>query len=354
MAGTTARHVEDIVRRCYVGLDATALRVEMLHRLRSVVPVDAAFFATVDPTTMLFTSAVSEEPLIAAAALFLDNEIEATDVNRFADLAAARDPVSSLDSATQGDRRASPRYTEIMAPLQLGDELRIALKASGHCWGVMCLHRDDVPSGFTDHEAAILRRLGPHLAEGLRRANLLAGPALVADGPAGTGIVILDHELSVLSINPAAEFWLSEIAETDWPRSAELPVAVYAAVAQLERIENDGRPAPLEPGVRLRTAAGRWVAVHASRLTGPTGVQTAVVFESARPAQLVSIYLSAHGLTPAQTRVAGLVLQGRNTKQMVTELHLSSYTIQEHLSAVFDKFGVRSRRELVAALMTRY
>jgi DNA-binding CsgD family transcriptional regulator len=352
MPGTAARHLDGLVRRCYVGLDATALRVEMLGRLRSVVPADAAFFATVDPATMLFTSAVSEEPLIAVAARFLDNEIGATDVNRFADLAAARDPVSSLDSATQGDRRASPRYTEIMAPMQLGDELRIALKAGGHCWGVLCLHREDVPGGFTDREAAILRRVGPHLAEGLRRANLLAAPAL-ADGPAGTGIVILDHELSVLSVNPAAEFWLSEIAETDWPRAAELPVAVYAAVAQLERIENDGQPARLEPGVRLRTAAGRWVAVHASRLTGPTGVQTAIVLEPAAPAQLVSIYLSAHGLTPAQTRVAGLVLQGRNTKQIVAELHLSSYTVQEHLTAVFDKFGVRSRRDLVATLMTR-
>lgn len=352
MAGTAVRQVEGIVRRCYVGLDATALRVEMLRRLRSIVPADAAFFATVDPTTMLFTSAVSEEPLIAAAALFLDNEIGATDVNRFADLAAARDPVSSLDSTTQGDRRASARYTEIMAPLHLGDELRIALKAGGHCWGVMCLHREDVPSGFTDREAAILRRVGPHLAEGLRRANLLAAPASDPAGPAGTGIVILDHELSMLSINAAAEFWLSEIAETDWPRASELPVAVYAAVAQLDRVENDGQPAAFELSVRLRTAAGRWVAVHASRLAGPTGVQTAVVIEPATPAQLASMYLSAHGLTPAQTRVAGLVLQGRNTKQIVSELHLSSYTIQEHLTAVFDKFGVRSRRELVAALMT--
>jgi DNA-binding CsgD family transcriptional regulator len=62
--------------------------------------------------------------------------------------------------------------------------------------------------------------------------------------------------------------------------------------------------------------------------------------------------LAAHGLTPAQHRVATLVLQGRSTAEIVTALHISANTLQEHLRAVFDRFGVGSRRELVAALMT--
>jgi DNA-binding CsgD family transcriptional regulator len=67
--------------------------------------------------------------------------------------------------------------------------------------------------------------------------------------------------------------------------------------------------------------------------------------------QMASLYLDAHGLTPAQMRVTSLVLQGRSTKEIVKQLHISAYTIQEHLRSVFDKFGVGSRRELVAALL---
>jgi DNA-binding CsgD family transcriptional regulator len=50
--------------------------------------------------------------------------------------------------------------------------------------------------------------------------------------------------------------------------------------------------------------------------------------------------------------VAGLILRGRSTGQIVNELAISANTVQEHLRAVFDKFGIGSRRELVAALLS--
>ena len=55
-------------------------------------------------------------------------------------------------------------------------------------------------------------------------------------------------------------------------------------------------------------------------------------------------------MTGAQARVVALVLRGYSTKQIAGQLAISQYTIQEHLRAVFDKLGVRSRQELAAAL----
>jgi hypothetical protein len=69
--------VAEVVRACYVAHDDLAsLRKRLLERIRRVVTVDAAFFATSDPDTLLFTSAFSEEPLVAVGPLFLDNELE--------------------------------------------------------------------------------------------------------------------------------------------------------------------------------------------------------------------------------------------------------------------------------------
>jgi DNA-binding CsgD family transcriptional regulator len=315
--------------------------------------VDAAFFATVDPVTLLFTMAVAEDPLGAATPLFLDNEFGRDDVNKFAALSGSADRVASLDRATRGDRSVSPRYREIMAPLGLGDELRAALVAGQHCWGVLCLHREDSPLGFTGQELHLVQRIAPHLAEGLRRAVAL--PAAAGDAasePRTPGMIVLDAHLAVMSISPQAEYWLAEMADPNSPVATELPLAVYAAAARLSRFEQlpDTSAAPT---VRVRTRAGRWLMIHAARLDGPGGQQTGIVLEPASPTQLNSLFLSVYGLTPAQQGVATLVLQGHSTRQIVSKLHISANTVQEHLTAVFDKVGVRSRRELAATLLAK-
>jgi DNA-binding CsgD family transcriptional regulator len=345
------RRIDALARRCYVGLDAASLRDETLRGLRAIVPIDAAFFAVVDPATMLFTAILAEEPLGEAGALFLENEFGQADVNKFTALAFATDHVKSLDAATSADRPTSARYVDVMAPLGLGDELRAALVSAGRCWGVLCLHRSDRPTGFGVAEIALVRRLVPHLAEGLRRA--IVASAAVAPQPTlrGPGVIVLDENLSITSTNAEAEQWMADLYDARWmdAGTGALPAAVYAAAAQAA--QSDESKNETAAVTRLRTRNGAWLAVHVSRLGGPTGRQTAVVVESARPMQMASLYLDAQGLTPAQKRVTSLVLQGRSTKEIVKELRISAYTVQEHLSSVFDKFGVGSRRELVAALL---
>jgi DNA-binding CsgD family transcriptional regulator len=347
-AASRAWKVAELERLATSGLDVATFQTQALRRLRSLVTIDAAFFATVDPETLLFTSASSEEPLVEAASLFLDNEFGHDDVNKFASLARAADPVSSLDVATRGERADSTRFREVIAPLGLGDELRVALRSRGQCWGVLCLHRAAAASGFDHDEIALVRRVAPLLAAGLRRGIAVA--AAHSDGPVppdGAGVIVLGADLSVVSINATAEGWLDDVAG-EWPSTFDVPVPVIAAAARVIAPDLDD---PLESVVaRLPSKRGGWISVHASRLRG-RGREVVVVVQPATSQEVSSMVLAAHGLTPAQRRVAALVLQGRSTAEIVSTLHISTNTLQEHLRAVFDRFGVGSRRELVAALM---
>jgi DNA-binding CsgD family transcriptional regulator/tetratricopeptide (TPR) repeat protein len=59
---------------------------------------------------------------------------------------------------------------------------------------------------------------------------------------------------------------------------------------------------------------------------------------------------ATEGLTPAQTRVAELVVAGSSNGEIALELHMSLRTVESHLTRVYQEHGVKSRTQLVAAL----
>jgi len=341
------RAVDGVVRSCYsAGDDLGTVRDRFLRTLRRVVPFDAAFMAGADPDSLLFTSVFADDALRASAPQFLDNEFGAApDVNRFVDLARAVDPVGSLDDATRGERGRSARWREIMGPLGMGDEMRVALQVGGTTWGFLCLHRSGA-GGFTQGDMAVLRTVGPHAGEALRRVAVDASAAPTG-GESDAVVLVADH--LVLAVAGAVD----QLCSDPLVVGGGLPLPLAAVVHRLHAIESGyaGLHMPTA-AIRMTTANGALVTVHAARLRDASGSGPVVLtIASATSAERSSLLLAAHGLTPAQSRVAKLVLHGRTTGQIVVELHISAHTVQDHLKAVFDKVGVRSRRELVSALM---
>jgi DNA-binding CsgD family transcriptional regulator len=327
----------------------------VITQLRKVIPIDASFFATADPATLLFTGAVSDTLLERVTPQFLENEFLQDDVNKFTWLARNSTSVRSLVQATQGALTHSPRYHDILAPLSLGDELRAALRANGVCWGFLCLHRDQSSPHFTAAEAAFLDQLAPHLALGLRKALLLGG-ATGHHLPDEPGVLLLTDDGSGVAISPAAERWLAEIAETDRRHEQALPPIVSAVVARLHAMEQgillDAGPMPK---VRLRTRSGQWLELHASRLSSGTSEQgqVAVIFEVARPLQISLLISQAYDLSKREGEIMQSVLRGLSTREMADTFHIAGYTVQDHLKAIFEKVGVGSRRELVGRLFAQ-
>jgi DNA-binding CsgD family transcriptional regulator len=346
----------EIIRLSHAGLDSRTFRVEAVRHLQKVIPVDASFFATADPATLLFTSAVLDDVLVRATPQFVENEFLQDDSVKFARLARGRSPVDSLSAATKGELARSPRYQEILAPMDLGDELRAALVVGSKCWGFMCLHRERSSPDFAPAEAAFLAKLAPHLAEGLRTALLIGDARATSLPPDGPGLLLLEDDLSLAAITPVTEGWLAEVAKSDWPSSRELPGAVYTVAGRLLALERGTGPAPpdLMPRIRLRTASGRWLVLHASRLRAADAEgRIAVIFEEAHPSEIAPLIVDAYGLTKREGEITRLVLRGLSTAEVSRQLHITPNTVRDHFKAIFDKVGVRSRRELVGQVFAQ-
>jgi DNA-binding CsgD family transcriptional regulator len=341
----------ELIAACYEGLDSIALRRKALRLLADAIPLDAAFFATADPVTMLHTTAVTANMSADLSPRFLHNEFAVADVNKWRVLAAADVPVNGLDRATHGNRLHSPRYAEILRPIGLGDELRAALRTHNSCWGFLCLHREDTTTGFSPTETEFLAGLVPHLAEGLRRSVLAqsATMELTDDGP---GVALIDEEGAVAAATPTAARLLAELAEADEPRPARLPIAATAVLQCLRAINDTDAEIGIVPRLTARTAAGRWVVLHASRLTTQPGVkpQTTLVIEPAGHRHLAATIVAAYGLTPRESQITERLLRGLPAKRIATECRISQHTVRDHCKSIFAKVGVNSRGELMATL----
>ena len=72
------------------------------------------------------------------------------------------------------------------------------------------------------------------------------------------------------------------------------------------------------------------------------------MIEPARPHELAPLVADAYGLTEREREVTRLVARGLQTNAIAARMHLSSWTVQDHVKAIFEKVGVVTRGELVA------
>ncbi len=166
---------------------------------------------------------------------------------------------------------------------------------------------------------------------------------------------MLSSDLSLLASSHAAELLLVEAADEYQRGQGELPGAVYGVVGGLLAAERGDPLTAAAPRARMRTAAGRWLTLHATWLRArELGLEPriAVVLEASSPGRVWPLVTAARRLSPREGEVTLLVARGLSTAEIGRTLRIAENTVQDHLKAVFDKFGVRSRGQLLASIFS--
>jgi DNA-binding CsgD family transcriptional regulator len=344
------RVTADVDAMSRAGLDSATFLEESMASISRAVGHVAACVATVDPSTLLITDTLKYGDLRGNDEH--DHEwglIEygTAEPTSFSELAHRASPAI----ATRAYDPTSPRLNDFLrSKYGYDDELRVVLRDRGQVWGGIAFFRGEGDPYFGAAETELLAQLSVSLCIGLRAGILrrLADPsAAPAQGPA---VLIVDRNDVIQQYSAGAELWLQEFLRSDTGTS---PTGVLAGLIGAARRFAAGH-ATRPPRCRVRTRSGQWVVLHASPMSARGDADSrgdvVVTIDEARPPEIVPLIVAAFDLTPRERDVTQLVLQGLDTRDIASTMHLSRYTVQDHLKSVFEKADVRSRRELIARI----
>ena len=333
------------------GLDVASFLDEASAALASAVPnenhLSGPSWYTLDPESRLITSTYGAEGCELDTSDVMRWEYLDDDVNKYTEVLGHPSGVQTLHEVTRGKPERSRIYREYMAVEGIAQEMLVALGTStGEFWGTVRLNRLPGQPEFDASELAFMAAVAPDLAEGIRR-GLLVGEATDPDRPDAPGLIIVDADGGIVSLSVGATRWIERLR--DRRARGSLPASIASAASAALACARGEHPAAAST-VLVRSVDGCWISVHGTVIGVGRNPKAAVIIEPAHPDRITPLLMAIHGLTPRERGVTRLVLQGRSTTQIANRLGISPHTVQQHLKGIFEKVGVRSRRELVGAL----
>ncbi len=347
---TLERVRRDVDVLAHAGLNIDEFVGEAMASLGRAVPFTGACVATVDPNTLLLTGARKYGSLLGQ-----NNhddewglvEYGTVEESSFRQLALRGVNAIGIHELTGGKPGLSPRMTDFMAPhFDFRDEARLIVRDGAQVWGGFALFRGKGETPFDAAEIDYLATLSQSMALGIRTGLLATIVAEPQTAPSGPCVIIVDSRDQMIQMSAGAQERVDDL--TAGNNSGAVTSVITSLVGAARRYGRGETDVP--PRLRVRGASGMWLFVHASPLSAADGRvgEVVVTIEEARPPEIVPLVVAAFGLTARERDVTQMVLQGIATKDIAATLHVSAYTVQDHLKSIFDKAGVRSRRELIA------
>ncbi|WP_440119147.1 helix-turn-helix transcriptional regulator [Paenibacillus sp. QZ-Y1] len=338
-------------------------REAVLKQIQNMVPYEAYCFTTVDPQTLLSTGAVTEDGIEAIHDRLFVNEYMEEDIHKYADLIRSGEHTAILHASISLKSEQSLRYVHILQPAGFSDELRAVLVSGGACWGYLTLYRKTGRSFFTEEERLFIQASTSSIASMLRSTSLTLMDEITSESPSEPGILITSDTFQLLSVNAPAQYWLSQLRMLEHIGPDILPRPVRAVSSHLQRQTRTDRDVTVaqeaahgSPSkVCIQLLDGRYLALHASLMQQPAGPdQIAIRLEQAMPQDLLPLLAESHGLSIRERELLGYVLRSYSSKEIASAMHISVYTVQDHLKSIFAKTDVSSRRELIWYFVSRF
>jgi DNA-binding CsgD family transcriptional regulator len=331
---------------------------DVLDRLARIADAEGTILFAVAPgqPTWLSSAAIHEQVAAwASSPWFLKD-------SRGQRLVPVKEPrfLTDLDVFTAEELETDEYYAKVLRPMGFGWCVGTSIRSPSGDALVFSIEKAYAKGPVPKSIAQELDQLRPHLA----RASLLSGriglerarATVAAFDTMGLPALVVNFRGRTLAVNSAMSGYSQEIRI-----GARDEVQFVNPAAQslfIEALEGKGSQSGCSIPVPGAEGRGPFVA-HVVPLRGAglevfTGASSVLyVTPLSHQTPLAAELLQAlFDLTPAESRVAGLIADGHSIDAIATSLSVSLNTVRTHLKSVFSKVGVNRQAELAKLLST--
>ena len=250
--------------------------------------------------------------------------------------------------------RRSPFYNDWWRPQGTGGETLLAnVVTDGRATAILAAYKPHAAPHFTGDERRLFQLAVGHFIRALeihRRLRLAEARRSGAPiGAAPESCVIVDRQGLVLMADEAAHRRLVAAGLVDAGGGRDrikasgpsLRRLIEEAVGRLEHCGRDGSLVRITAAPLREPLGETWPAI------GRPAILLHVVTPVEATREKLARLASEHGLTPAESAVALEAMKGDGRAAVAKRLGIKETTVRSHLSAIFDKTGVRRQAELV-------
>jgi DNA-binding CsgD family transcriptional regulator/GAF domain-containing protein len=251
-------------------------------------------------------------------------------------------PVYNLDLMSEAEWEESQVYRDAYSVHHMRHVVEIPIVSDGRIIGALHFAASNADRNFTDADQRIAEAIAGVLAisiSGIRQqqdAEQALEVALTALEITGTALVTSSTGMPDVQPNEAARRLLSEIVDEE---HLSRLLARRPGETRFSR----------RTTVALRTGESAILHAH-SRVAGTAGSSIVTVLELQREHPGLNDRL-LNLLTPRESEVAALIAEGLGDREIGEWLHMSRFTVHQHVKRIYRVLGVDSRVALTRLLL---
>jgi DNA-binding CsgD family transcriptional regulator/PAS domain-containing protein len=260
-------------------------------------------------------------------------------------------------------------YNDFMVPFDIEHGLFGVVDTGNSRWASISLYRDTASTPFEEPQGEIVRFLVPHIQRAFKLHSQISELKAHSDGleaalnMMSAGVIFLDAHSEVRLMNSRAEELVKRKDGLLLSRG-RLSASVQSESAALRTMvagaTRTGNGTGFSAGgtILISRTKGRPISVTVAPLRefNPTvSQQPAAVLFISDPDQRVEVPFDmlqrCYGLTPAEARLAMVLLEGQSLKQASETCSVTHNTAKSQLKSVFWKTDVKRQGELIRLLL---